>query len=498
MLLFSFPRRPWPARRRAACRFSIFLGCLLLAPVAAQAQWNALEGLSRQGALVSAMAIDLDTGQVLQQLNGAKRLTPASLSKLVIAAAALEAWPADKTFDTEVLGIGRFREGRIDGDLILHGQGDATLEHASLWALAAQVKSAGITAVSGGLNVSTAPFGPLGCETKDRCDALEQSGTAYHAPLSSIGVDYGTWCVEVRPTAPGMAAQVRSCGGVALPIPIEGRIKTVSAKGKQSWWMERLTNAGGDYLRVSGNVPDGAGARVYRAMSDPALGVGLLLRANLRELGIAVAGTVAVTREAPSSKAYPLARIESLNLREQLGRMLRHSNNYIADLLTLDLAAALDRKAPSQLADASKTLSQFVQRAQGGKAPNDPAQLFSGSGLTPESQISAEELVRMLAHQYRDTRRFPAFYGGLVVPRQAPYAFLRQGNAAWLDRVALKTGTMSDPRSVCGLAGYLRKKDGGWIAFATIVNGGPKKRHVPLYKSMEAARGDIEKLLARY
>ena len=88
--------------------------------------------------------------------------------------------------------------------------------------------------------------------------------------------------------------------------------------------------------------------------------------------------------------------------------------------------------------------------------------------------------------------------GGLVVPRQAPFAFLRMGSAAWLDRVALKTGTMDDPHSVCGVAGYLRKKDGGWIAFTTIVNGGPRMKHVPLYKAMEAIRNDVDALLARY
>ena len=55
----------------------------------------------------------------------------------------------------------------------------------------------------------------------------------------------------------------------------------------------------------------------------------------------------------------------------------------------------------------------------------------------------------------RNTRKFPAFFGGLVVPREAPFAFLRVGSPAWLDRVTLKTGTMDDPVSVAGIAGYL-------------------------------------------
>jgi len=64
--------------------------------------------------------------------------------------------------------------------------------------------------------------------------------------------------------------------------------------------------------------------------------------------------------------------------------------------------------------------------------------------------------------------------------------------------VALKTGTMDEPHSVCGVAGYLRKRSGGWVAFAAIVNGGSTTRPVPLYKSMEAARTDLEALLTRY
>jgi D-alanyl-D-alanine carboxypeptidase/D-alanyl-D-alanine-endopeptidase (penicillin-binding protein 4) len=51
---------------------------------------------------------------------------------------------------------------------------------------------------------------------------------------------------------------------------------------------------------------------------------------------------------------------------------------------------------------------------------------------------------------------------------------------------------------VCGIAGYVRKRSGGWIAFAAIVNGSSTARHIPLYKSMEASRTDLEALLARY
>jgi serine-type D-Ala-D-Ala carboxypeptidase/endopeptidase (penicillin-binding protein 4) len=124
--------------------------------------------------------------------------------------------------------------------------------------------------------------------------------------------------------------------------------------------------------------------------------------------------------------------------------------------------------------------------------------ILSGSGLTPENRLSASDLVGLLAHEYHDARRFPAFYGTLVVPRDAPFAFLRAGSAAWLDRVALKTGTMEEPYSVCGIAGFLRKRDGGWIAFAEIVNGTARMRHVAVDKALAAERSELDTLLARY
>jgi len=465
----------------------------------AHADWQALRALENSGAVVTASAVDLDNGSVLEQLNAADRLTPASLTKLAVAATALDVWAADKTFQTRLLGVGPFKDGHIDGDLVLQGMGDSTLDHLALWSLAAQLKGTGVTAIHGRLLVNTAPFGPLGCETKDRCDALQRSDTAYNAPLAAVAVDYGNWCVDLRPSGIGHPAVVSTCGTAQAPLPVEGTIATVSATAKATFWVERVTNNGLDTLRVGGDIPLGGNISVYRAMSDPALGTGLLLREVLREIGIEVTGSVDVVHTPPPIDAYPLAQNEGLSLKEQLGRMLRFSNNYVADMLTLNLAAAQRDQAPSQLSDAAKSLSDYMVRIKAGKGgKSTPPALFSGSGLTPENELSAEDLTTLLAAQYRNTRNFPAFYGGLVVPRQAPFQFLRVGSPAWLDRVALKTGTMDDPHSVCGIAGYIRKKDGGWIAFAAIVNGGPKMRHVPLYKAMEAARADVDSILAKY
>jgi serine-type D-Ala-D-Ala carboxypeptidase/endopeptidase (penicillin-binding protein 4) len=491
--------RSLPSRSGILC---LLLAAAAVAALPAHAQWRALQALEQRGALVSAAAIDLDDGNtVIEQLDATRRLTPASVTKLTTAALALQTWPADKMFDTRLLANAPIVHGRVTGDLILEGAGDPSLDDQSLWQLAAQVRGAGVGAVSGDLFVDPAPFGVVTCETQDRCHALESSDSAFNAPLASVGVDFGNWCVVVRPSAPGAAAQVRGCGVTQLPIAVQGVIRTVGRGRRQTFWIERRTSpAGDDTLEVGGDVPLGDDQTVYRSMSNPSLGVGLLLKETLHEIGVEVAGPVVVRASHPPADSYALGDVEGLSLREQLGRMLRFSNNYIADVLTMDMAASVDDHPPQALAAAGRLLSDFVQRVQ---ARDRPASLvappiYSGSGLSTDNRLSANDIVRLLAYQYHDARRFPAFYGGLVVPRDAPFVFLRQGDAAWLDRVALKPGTLDNPRSVCAIAGYLRKRDGGWIAFAAIVNGGPTWKHVPLFQAIAAERTDIDTLLKRY
>jgi D-alanyl-D-alanine carboxypeptidase/D-alanyl-D-alanine-endopeptidase (penicillin-binding protein 4) len=467
----------------------------LAATAQSHADWPALAQLAGTGATVSAAAIDLDHDLALAQLHGDSRLTPASLTKLVTAAVALGSWAPDKVFHTRLLTAGAIIDGELRGDLLLLGGGDPSLDDQSFWNLAAQLRGAGVTHVSGRLLVVPAPFGSVACETLDRCEATHRSDRAYNAPIGALGVDFGNWCVRVRPTAPGEAAAVQGCGVTRLPITVEGSIRTVIATARQTFWMERVTDAAGDRLRVGGDIPVGLAQQDYRAMSDPVRGSGLLLKEMLREIGLRIDGEVVLDTTPPAPTLRVLADTQGLALNEQLGRMLRYSNNYIADVFTLDLAVDLGA-APTQLSGAAQVLSSFVSGL--GHGAGQPPLLHSGSGLTPENLLSANDLVSVLAHVYRDPRRFPAYYGGMVVPRDAPFGFLHEGSDAWLDRVALKTGSMDAPHSVLGIAGYLRKRDGGWIAFAAIVNGGEARPHIPLREALEAARSDVEGLLEKY
>lgn len=467
-------------------RLLLSAGMLLAAASATAADFEHLARLTARGARVSALVQDLDSNQPAAQMAPASRLTPASLSKILVAAAALDTWAPDKTFATTLSARVAPADGTLNGDLVLRSEGDATLDETTLWALAAQLRAQGIRHISGRVLVERAPFGELGCDTIDRCNGLRRSNRAYNAAPSAIGVNYGSWCITVRAPAGATRATVAGCASGEMPIPLTGSVRVAPQGPALS--VERSTDQNSDRITVSGSIAPGTERMVHRAMSDPAAGAGQILRSILLQTAVMVDGDVETTVNAGATPQL-LAKVDGLLLQEQIGRMMRWSNNYIADVLTMGISLARTGLPPTSLAAAAGGLAALA---------GSGAIMESGSGLTTSNRLSAQDLVDVLRREYHDPRHFPAFYGSLVVPRDAAFDYLGEGNADWLDRVALKTGSLTEPVSVNGIAGFLRKKNGGLMAFAIIVNGSDTWRQVPHAEALAAARQDIQSVLARY
>src|SRR5690606_7285990 len=168
---------------------------------------------------------------------------------------------------TEVRAARAPVNGVVDGDLVVRGGGDATLDETTLWALAAQLRSVGVQRVRGRVLVERAPFGDLRCDTVDRCSGLRRSSRAYNAAPSAIGVNYGSWCVMVRAPAGSTRAQVGGCASGELPIPLTGTVQVRA--GGPALTVERSTDDQGDRILVGGSIAPGSERMVHRAMSDP-------------------------------------------------------------------------------------------------------------------------------------------------------------------------------------------------------------------------------------
>ncbi|HEX5313443.1 MAG TPA: D-alanyl-D-alanine carboxypeptidase/D-alanyl-D-alanine-endopeptidase [Gammaproteobacteria bacterium] len=486
----SRPTYRKPARWRVA--FAIFL---LAASGTAFADGSLapLVELVNDGARVSALVVRLDDGSELAAIAPDTPLAPASVSKLYVAAAALDRWGPDYQFPTRLLAAGKIHDGTLEGDLIFAGLGDPGVTNLQLWQLAHNLVERGITHVTGNLVVSAGYFGPLDqCVTKDRCEAAGESDHAYDALLSSAAVNYSTVGITVIPGAwPGAAARV-ALEPFSLPMfDLRNRLKTSKSKDDWKLSVHRETSGGRDILTVSGSVPAGAKPVTFsRSVSDPNLYAGETLAAFLAQAGVQVDGQV---RVAPTGMpaGVVVAEVDGERMWTLLRNMLLWSNNFMADTFALDILRA-QQAPPLSLTAAGAAVSSIgraLERASPLMRSHEPkVELLSGSGLTPTSRASARDIVALLDTLYHRGGLLPSFLGALSVPAYAPSRMLKApGDPLWMERVAAKTGSLSEPHSVFALAGYLRLDDGSWGAFAVLVNG-TVRHDVPLWIAIQATR----------
>lgn len=508
----------------------------------AKSKGAGLESLARleaRGARVSALVVRLRDGEVLAERHATRRLSPASVSKLALAGAALETFGSEHVFVSRFHTLGTRKGGTLQGDLVFEGAGDPYLTNEKLWFLATDVARAGVRTVTGDLVVNTSLFGTIEADS-NRAAGARASSHAYDSPLSAAAVNFSVLAVVASPGDASGAA-----GRVALePYPLDtvamsGGVTT----GKGSAGRVAVTRARsgtGDRLTISGSVPmAGWPVRVYRSVSDADAYAGSVLKAFLRASGVEIKGKVRVERSALSSKARPLAAVEGFPLDWQVRGLFKVSNNFIGDMLTLQLD--VDDSSPGRerrgatLAGGARKLTEYMNRVvadadaaglvgrmgsvrpkgqrpvrlasgqgtmEGAGIEQDgdrtPLILRSGSGLTPENRLSARDVVALLARMHANAREFPSFLTALPIPGAEGTArkrFSAPEERHLQDRLRGKTGTLTEPIDAVGLGGYSRLKDGDWVAFAILVNGSPTKPNFGVETIRDAIDADLARIL---
>ncbi|WP_445000342.1 D-alanyl-D-alanine carboxypeptidase/D-alanyl-D-alanine endopeptidase [Halomonas mongoliensis] len=474
---------------RPLSRLCLFLFCLL--PVIALASgFPQLGRLADKGFLISAEARLIDEGTVLGAIEPDRQLSPASVTKSYLAAAALDRWGPQHRFATRLVSEARpTSAGLLSGDLILDGGGDPALTTEDLWRLAQRLHQAGVREVDGRLLVSQWRFGPVACITTDRCQARERSANAYSALLSSAGVNYGSWCVSVAPgDAPGQPARVTGCDSQAAVLEIDNRVETRPDNSGTELRAERVTRDDRDIMVLSGQISTNARPRdIYRASSDPAEQMAVTLLAMLEQAGIQVRGGAETTLAEPPVVSRTLAEVESKPLQELLLRVMNYSNNFMADVLALNLVET----PRADLRQGGAAIEAFVA----GIPDHGPLTLFSGSGLTTENRTSARGGNALLESIYYRPSLFPSFVATLQSPGNGVMRFIRRGSPTFQHHVMLKTGTLNQPVAVRAVSGYFRTRSGRWGVFTVLVNGTGSTPYLSWPEVLDPLSVDLERMI---
>lgn len=460
--------------------------CLLSLGAHAQGFDN-VKMLAKGEVSVSAEARLLDTGELLGFEQPQARMIPASVSKLYVASAMLDRFGPRYRFITRLLGTGPVVNGTLQGDLIFDGGGDPALSTREGWALVQSLREAGIRQVTGRLIVSEWRFGPEPCMTHDRCKARESSQNAFDARLSSAGLDFGSWCVQLTPRQVGQPVQAAACEGMVKPqVALEA--VTVAAGQPSKLNVKRISEPSGDRVYVTGQLAQGSDPqRIYRASGDPATQSLAGLRQLLEQSGIRLQRGSSVSAMPPPASATVLAAIESQPLQAEIAEMLAYSNNFMADAMTMALSPAF----PASLTGGSLMMERFAGSLPG----HGPLTLLSGSGLTPENRTSAHGLVTLLDQMYRRPALFPALLAGLTPPQDGTSTFMRKALEPVASHTMIKTGTLNEPVPVRAMSGYFRTATGRWGAFAILINGQRSSTPLSWGPAMDAISVDLGKMI---
>ena len=445
--------------------------CACLLPTASNAVRQLPPALLNSGAYQVQQAVlvrRVSDNTTLFSHNADQLLIPASLTKLITTAAVLDTWGATHQFTTSVFYRGKRQGDRIRGDLVLVGGGDPYLISEKMWMFASHIKNIGINTIEGRVIIDNSLF----AHNTKRSSNISRH--AYDAPVTAFGVNFNTVAVLVVPAArAGQPATV-----TLFPFPLDGvaidnRVHTVATTPRQALSVVRRNGNTEQAFKIiaRGRIAVGSKPRTfYRSIAQPQHIARAYVRNFLRQHDVQVLGkklTPARARLVPlhDIKSYPLSHIvKGLNT---------FSNNYIADVLIKKLGA--DTRQRGTLAAGSEQLSRWLRNTVG---VTSPFILKNGSGLTAENRLSASQLAAVLHHAARRMRLLPDFLASLPASGLEGTVSKRLHQHKGLIRA--KTGTLTAPHTVAGLAGYYFSARHEMMSFVLLTNGRAAHPQPPL------------------
>jgi D-alanyl-D-alanine carboxypeptidase/D-alanyl-D-alanine-endopeptidase (penicillin-binding protein 4) len=473
------------ARRshRAASAFAAAAAALTLAVfhparVRGQEPTPSVQALHRDiDATISASPLEAATWSVdvrslarhdtLYELNARKLLIPSSNMKIVTLAAAGERLGWDFTFETKVSALGNVSAGVLNGDLLVIGSGDPTIEN---WAgdanvlfkqWADEIKAAGIQAVSGRLVGDDRAFADEGIGSGWAWDDLDRS---YATPVGALQFNENTAQIRVAPgTAVGTDAIVtseqRSAG-----LVIRNLAKTSPRSSAVA--ISTARRPGTNTLDVRGTVSLGTRPFVRNvSVVNPTMYFVNELRDALIADGVEIRGPAVDVSDIPnppaSARATPVVVHRSPPLSELAGTMMRLSQNLYAETLLRALGVwAGTPSTAGGVAAVRKAMSDWG-------IPESGYSQADGSGLSPYNLASADALAAILAHVDADPRLRDPFRNALPAAGRDGTLENRMKGTPAQGNARAKTGSLTNARS---LSGYVTSAEGEPLEFSIIVN----------------------------
>lgn len=435
---------------------------------------------------------DLETDEVLFDLNSEKLFSPASTTKLFSVAALLNAFGDDYRFKTPVYSTGKIEQGKLQGNLILVAQGDLTMggrelnsdkisftkmDHIianevpgailtkedplhALDELAKQVYKKGITEINGDVIIDDSLF-----------ETTQKRGMV----LSPIMINENLIDIVINPTAIGQKANL-TWRPKAPGYAVDNQVQTVAEGGALD--INISADDLGHHIHVQGTLPINQKNLVRTfSIKDPKFFARAAFIQALEQNGVQVNHSVEGTLQNRSLSSYKdlqqVALWTSPPLSEYAKLILKVSHNLGADLIPLLLASQQGKKT---FDEGMRMLGDFVIHKVK-LSPN--AFVFIDAAGGNENRLTSQAEVQLLEYIHNQSpAQFRHFFDALPIlgVDGSLGDFAKKTQAA--GKVHAKPGTGVAFNLATGsyflitqaLAGYLEGKNGHLYAYIVAVN----------------------------
>ena len=404
---------------------------------------DSLIAAAKLGGTLAFVVADAATGAILASREPDLAMPPASISKAVTSLYALDRLGGGYRFATRVLATGPVESGKVQGDIVLLGGGDPTLQTDQLGDLVALVAKAGVTGVTGRFLYWDGVLPRLKVISDD-----QPVHVGYNAAISGLNLNFNRVHFEWKRADGDWQVAIDARGERFVP-PVE--MVRVDVAGREAPLFTYDEGPVEGWTVASGAL--GKGGSRWLPVRDPGRYVAEVFRTLAQAQGIRL-GLGEQAAALPAGRE--IARVESEPLTEVLRDMLRFSTNVTAECvgLTASGLATLDASASA--------MSIWVKAAFGAEVD-----LHDHSGLGGRSRVTAAAMATILVAAEKSGRALKPILRDVGV--QDDKGRVIEGHPV---KVRAKSGTLN---FVSGLAGYVSPPGGRELAFA-IFTGDPERR----------------------
>ncbi|UWQ15439.1 D-alanyl-D-alanine carboxypeptidase/D-alanyl-D-alanine-endopeptidase [Aliiroseovarius sp. M344] len=414
---------------------------------------DALIADANLGGKIGFVVADAKTGLILESHSPVLPLPPASVAKAITAVYGISALGLEHSFATEIIATGPIEAGVVQGDLVLVGGGDPTLDTNALAGLAKALKAKGVSTVKGDFIVygGRLPYQRM-------IDAGQPDHLGYNPAVSGLNLNYNRVHFEWKRAGQGFDVALDARSDQFRPAVKMAQMQIIDRKGPVYTYDDAM---GVDSWTVARGALGKGGSR-WLPVRRPDLYAGEVFQVLARGVGIRLSGPV-VSTIAP--KGTVLAAHRSRALLDVARGMLKYSTNLTAEVIGLSASTARG-ETPSSLEASGAAMSDWMNTDLGARR----AQFRDHSGLSDRSRVSAHDMVKALGSVGPN-----GYLRGLMKEVRPLDRKGRPINDAAYS-IRAKTGTLN---FVSSLAGYLTAPDGTPLTFAIFTADLDRREAIP-------------------